>query len=262
MEQKIAVQLDKIPKIIYYQFNKDIKIGENVVIESNFGQEIAIVKKIEKLKEKNLPLIIRIATEKDLKVDENNKKKAKENLEIAKNTAKKLKLNIKIFDCKITLDKKKLIFYFTAESRVDFRELVKSLANIFKTRIELHQVGVRDEIQRTKSMGICGKECCCGAFLGDFNHVTIKMAKQQGLSLLPSNITGACGKLLCCLEYENEMYADIIKQMPEVNSTIKTPDGVGQVMFNNFIKKTVEVKLKNSVKEYALNDIVKLNEKK
>ena len=168
---------------------------------------------------------------------------------------------MKIFDAKLTLDEKKLIVYFTADGRVDFRELVKQMAGDFRKRIELHQVGARDEVQQMGSVGICGRNCCCGQFLKDFNHVSIKMAKVQGLSLMPNNITGACGKLLCCLEYENEEYLKLYKEMPAVNSEVETPDGKGVVMFNNLVKKLVSVKVGDEVKEYPLDALSGKNPK-
>ena len=151
---------------------------------------------------------------------------------------------MKLIDVEYTFDNNKVIFYFTADGRVDFRELVKDLATIFKTRIELRQIGVRDEAKMIGGLGPCGRPMCCSTFLGDFASVSIKMAKEQNLSLNPTKISGICGRLMCCLNYEQDTYEDIRKRMPQVGSIVDTPNGVGEVVSNNIVKESVRVKLK------------------
>ena len=262
MESIIGVRVASQPKVQPFLADFDIKKNDFVVVETKLGVELGQVACVQHKAENVVQKIIRKATEGDLKKASANKEKAKDFSKKTKQMIKNLGLDMKLFDADLTLDEKKLIVYFTAEGRVDFRELVKQMAAAFKRRIELHQVGSRDEVQKLGSIGICGRKCCCGAFLTDFNHVSIKMAKVQGLSLMPNNITGACGKLLCCLEYENEEYVKIFNMMPPVNSTIKTPDGKGTVMFNNLVKKMVDVKVGDEVKSFPLEDILKLNKGK
>lgn len=257
----IGVRVASQPTVQAFLADIALNKGDFVVVETKLGLEIGQVVCLKQSGE-NLPKIIRRATETDLAHANANKAKAKEFAMRTKQMVKNLGLDMKLFDADLTLDEKKLIVYFTAEGRVDFRELVKQMAGAFKRRIELHQVGSRDEVQKMGSIGICGRKCCCGAFLTDFNHVSIKMAKVQGLSLMPNNITGACGKLLCCLEYENEEYVKIFNMMPPVNSTVKTPDGKGTVMFNNLVKKMVDVKVGDEVKSFPLEEILKLNKGK
>lgn len=262
MESIIGVRVASQPKVQPFLADFDIKKNDFVVVETKLGLELGQVACLQHKAENVAQKIIRKATEGDLKKASANKEKAKDFSKKTKQMIKNLGLDMKLFDADLTLDEKKLIVYFTAEGRVDFRELVKQMAAAFKRRIELHQVGSRDEVQKLGSVGICGRKCCCGAFLTDFNHVSIKMAKVQGLSLMPNNITGACGKLLCCLEYENEEYVKIFNMMPPVNSTIKTPDGKGTVMFNNLVKKMVDVKVGDEVKSFPLEEILKLNKGK
>lgn len=262
MESIIGVRVASQPKVQPFLADFDIKKKDFVVVETKLGLELGQVACLHHKAENVAQKIIRKATEGDLKKAKSNKEKAKEFSQKTKQMIKNLGLDMKLFDADLTLDEKKLIVYFTAEGRVDFRELVKQMAAAFKRRIELHQVGSRDEVQKLGSIGICGRKCCCGAFLTDFNHVSIKMAKVQGLSLMPNNITGACGKLLCCLEYENEEYVKIFNMMPPVNSIVKTPDGKGTVMFNNLVKKMVDVKVGDEVKSFPLEEILKLNKGK
>ena len=262
MEQSIVfVRVDSSAKPLQCVFEETLKKDDFVVLETPVGLELGVVERLGNEEIKETINILIIADIKDIEKAQENAKKLPMYKERTKEIVKKLNLEMKIFDASVTLDDKKLLVFFTAEGRVDFRELVKEMAATFKKRIELRQVGARDEVQKMGSVGICGKECCCGKFLTDFNHVSIKMAKVQGLSLMPNNITGACGKLLCCLEYENDEYNKIFKQMPAVNSTIKTPDGNGVVVFNNLIKKLVQVRVKDEVKEYPMDVILKHNKK-
>lgn len=168
-------------------------------------------------------------------------------------------LNMKLIDVEYTFDNNKVIFYFTADGRVDFRELVKDLATIFKTRIELRQIGVRDEAKMIGGLGPCGRPMCCSSFLGDFASVSIKMAKEQNLSLNPTKISGICGRLMCCLNYEQNTYEDIRKRLPKVGSIVETVDGKGEVTLNNTVKESVKVKTKigdeEVIKEYKIDDV-------
>ena len=173
-----------------------------------------------------------------------NKEKEKDAFSICLKKIAEHKLTMKLIDVEYTFDNNKVIFYFTADGRVDFRELVKDLATIFKTRIELRQIGVRDEAKMLGGLGPCGRPMCCSTFLGDFASVSIKMAKEQNLSLNPTKISGICGRLMCCLNYEQSTYEDIRKRIPKVGSIVKTEDGTGVVVSNNIIKESVKVKLK------------------
>ena len=251
MEQ-IGVKVSTSFKALRLNVNTELILGQKIVVETDLGVELGEVC-LSHNEKSDEAKFVRIAEKGDLDRFLQNQEKAKQYLDKTRQFAKTLSLEMKIFDAVLTLDEKKLIVYFTADGRVDFRELVKLMAGDFKKRIELHQVGARDEVQQVGSVGICGRNCCCGQFLKDFNHVSIKMAKVQGLSLMPNNITGACGKLLCCLEYENEEYLKLYKEMPAVGSEIETPDGKGKVMFNNLVKKLVSVKLNEEVKEYPLD---------
>ena len=262
MEQIVAVKLKTTPKVLGVLVAEDLQKGQKIVVETPLGIELGEVCLCKPPKEATAKFV-RLASDLDILKSTQNKQKSREYLQKTKQFAKNLKLEMKVFDAEFTLDEKKLIVYFTADGRVDFRELVKLMASAFKKRIELHQVGVRDEVQQMGSVGICGRNCCCGQFLKDFNHVSIKMAKVQGLSLMPNNITGACGKLLCCLEYENDEYLKLYKEMPQINSTIETPDGRGVVVYNNLVKKLVQVRIGEELKEYPLEVILaQKNEKK
>lgn len=262
MEQVIRVRVDSSSKPLEYLTDQPIKIKMQVIVETALGVELGIVSALGAEVKQELPKVIRQANKADINAYSQNKTKAKTFLQKTRELAKKHNLEMKPFDACLSLDEKKLLVFYLAENRVDFRELVKEMAFSFKKRIELRQVGPRDQVQKMCSVGICGKECCCGKFLTDFNHVSIKMAKVQGLSLMPNNITGACGKLLCCLEYENKDYLDVFKQMPQINSTVKTPDGKGVVVFNNLIKKLVQVKIDDEIKEYPIEIILKHNKGK
>ena len=185
--------------------------------------------------------------------------KAKETFELCQQKIKEHDLNMFLIDCEYTFDRNKLIFYFTAEGRVDFRDLVKDLASVFKTRIELRQIGVRDEVRRIGGNGICGRELCCCSFLGNFETVSIKMAKEQNISLNPAKISGNCGRLMCCLKYEQEVYEEKLKRLPKVGAIVKTEDGEGTVEEVETLKEKVKVKVKDGddyfYKKYDCSDI-------
>ena len=259
--KEVGINFEGQPKI--YSFNPaglNLKLGDYVVVDTARGLELGKVAtpiKEEEVKEGNEPLkkVIRLATEEDIKAKGNNILEAKKDktkiIEIVNN----FKLDMKIVSVELTLDKSKMLINFTSDNRVDFRELVKTLASEFKTRIELRQIGPRDEVKILGGLGPCGRPCCCTKNTGDFEHVSIKMAKNQGLSLNPSNISGLCGRLMCCLSYENKHYAEALKLMPKVGSEVKTPDGVGTVLYNNLLKRTVEVKFEDDKKEYAVSEL-------
>lgn len=202
---------------------------------------------------------IRIATQSDINTSKENLKFAETIKTETKKLIQKYELEMKISSIRVTLDKSKAVIYFTAENRVDFRELVKELANIFKVRIELRQVGSRDEARLMGGIGPCGKKCCCKEFLNDFGHVSIKMAKNQNLSLNPTKISGLCGRLMCCLDYENQYYVETAKLMPRINSWVSTPSGNGVVLYNDIIKQTVQIKLGDEnnfeIKTFKLSEI-------
>jgi len=207
-----------------------------------------------------LKKVIRIATPEDhQKVQENQRKEA-EAFEICLKKIENHSLPMKLVDVEYTFDNNKIIFYFTADGRVDFRELVKDLASVFRTRIELRQIGVRDEAKMLGGLGPCGRPLCCTQFLGEFQPVSIKMAKEQNLSLNPAKISGLCGRLMCCLKYEQEFYEEIRKRMPKVNKEVLTPAGKGIVLDTNYLRETVKVKITQDdgtleVIEFPLNEI-------
>ena len=266
MKTVIGVRLRRPGKIYYFNpGNKQIDKGDFVIVETTFGQEYAevIMGNKEMADEKIVtPLkdIIRVATKKDKEQNEQNKMKEKEAFGIAQENIKKHKLAMNLVDVQYQFDNSKILFYFTAEGRIDFRELVKDLAAIFKTRIELRQIGLRDEVRRIGGNGICGREFCCCSYLGDFDIVSIKMAKEQNLSLTPSKISGCCGRLMCCLKYEQEVYEEKNARLPGVGAIVKTPEGEAEVEGLEILKEIVKVKMKDKDgseyhKKYELKDI-------
>ena len=225
-----------------------------VVVETARGIEFGeCVIGIKEINENDIvaPLksVLRIATEEDIDRHFKNKDKEKDAFNICLKKIQEHGLTMKLIDVEYTFDNNKVIFYFKADGRVDFRELVKDLATIFKTRIELRQIGVRDEAKMLGGLGPCGRPMCCSSFLGDFASVSIKMAKEQNLSLNPTKISGICGRLMCCLNYEQSTYEDIRKRMPKVGSIVKTSEGTGEVFSNNIVKESVKVKLKKGEEE-------------
>ena len=213
---------------------RGIECGE-VAMENREVRDSAIVQPLRQL--------IRKATPQDLKQVEENHKKEKSAFVTCEKRIEARGLEMKLVEVEYTFDNSKILFYFTADGRVDFRELVKDLAGIFRTRIELRQIGVRDEAKMLGGMGICGREFCCGSFLGGFTPVSIKMAKEQGLSLNPVKISGACGRLMCCLKYEQEAYQDLLRTTPKVNAIVSTPDGKGVVIDQNLLTHKLTVRL-------------------
>lgn len=252
MKEIIGVRFKRPGKIYFFdpKHNK-LQKGQFVIVETSMGEEYAEVVIENKLMpeekiENELKPIIRVATYKDKKHNEENKRKEKEAFEICEEQIKKHKLDMNLTDVEYKFDNSKLLFYFTAEGRIDFRDLVKDLAAIFKTRIELRQIGVRDEVKRIGGNGICGRELCCCTFLSNFETVSIKMAKEQNISLNPSKISGNCGRLMCCLKYEEEAYSEKLEKLPKVGAIVKAPeDGEGQVDSVEILKEKVRVKFKD-----------------
>ncbi|MBE6053733.1 MAG: stage 0 sporulation protein [Clostridium sartagoforme] len=265
MIKVIGVRFKKAGKIYYFDPNGlNIKKGDFVVVETARGIEFGeCVIGVKEISESDIvaPLksVIRVAEEEDINKHKGNKVKEKDALEICLKKIEEHGLNMKLIDVEYTFDNNKVIFYFTADGRVDFRELVKDLATIFKTRIELRQIGVRDEAKMLGGLGPCGRPLCCSTFLGDFASVSIKMAKEQNLSLNPTKISGICGRLMCCLNYEQSTYEDIRKRLPKVGSIVKMEDAQGEVISNNTVKESVKVKYKRGdeeiIEEFKIEDI-------
>lgn len=255
MIKVVGIRFKKAGKIYYFDpADMDIQKETYVVVETARGIEFGeCVIGIKEISEDDIvaPLksVLRIATEEDINKHFKNKDKEKEAFEICLKKIQEHGLTMKLIDVEYTFDNNKVIFYFTADGRVDFRELVKDLAAIFKTRIELRQIGVRDEAKMLGGLGPCGRPMCCSTFLGDFASVSIKMAKEQNLSLNPTKISGICGRLMCCLNYEQSTYEDIRKRMPKVGSIVKTSEGTGEVFSNNIVKESVKVKLRKGEEE-------------
>ena len=249
MAEVIGVRFKSTGKVYYFDpGGETLKKGSMAIVETARGVECgevamentevrdsAIVQPLRKL--------IRQATPEDLLVVEENHRKEKSAFKACEKRIAARGLEMKLVDVEYTFDNSKILFYFTADGRVDFRELVKDLAGMFRTRIELRQIGVRDEAKMLGGIGICGRPFCCGSFLGGFQPVSIKMAKEQGLSLNPVKISGACGRLMCCLKYEQEAYEDLLKNTPKVNAIVSTPDGKGVVIDQNLLTRKLTVRL-------------------
>lgn len=251
----LGVRFKKAGKIYYFEpLEEKCEQGEAVIVETARGIEYGIVELPEKEVSEDelvLPLkkVIRVATKEDKEVYEANKAREKEAFDICLEKIAKHKLDMKLVDAEITFDGNKMIFYFTSSGRVDFRELVKDLASVFRVRIELRQIGVRDEAKMLNGIGICGRSLCCATFLGDFHPVSIKMAKDQGLSLNPAKISGICGRLMCCLQYEQEAYEHLIKALPREGDIISTPEGEGEVLSVNVLKQTIKAAVRPDPKQ-------------
>ena len=250
---------------IYYFDPVDFEIEEDmdVVVETARGLEYGtIVVGKKEIDEESLvsPLkpIIRIATEEDTKIYKENKEKAKETFELCLEKIKEHNLTMYLIDCEYTFDRNKLIFYFTAEGRIYFRELVKDLAAIFKTRIELRQIGVRDEAKSIGGLGPCGRSLCCSSWLGDFQPVSIKMAKDQSLSLNPTKISGICGRLFCCLKYEHDVYVEAIEKVPPVGAIVKVDSNKGKVIETNPLLEQVKVEFNDKTIRICMKDEIKV----
>ncbi len=265
MKNIIGVRFKKLGKIYFFNpKNLKVKKGDKVIVETAQGEEYGEVMIPNRFVEDDkiiapLKKVVRIANYKDHKHNEECKRKEKEAFKVCQKKIEEHKLNMTLTDVEYKFDDSKILFYFTADGRVDFRELVKDLAAIYKTRIELRQIGVRDEVKKIGGNGVCGRELCCCSFLSDFEAVSIKMAKEQNLSLNPSKISGNCGRLMCCLKYENEVYEDKLKRLPNVGAIVKTEDGEGEVDSMETLKEIVRVKIKDGdgylYKKYKAEDI-------
>lgn len=251
----VGVRFKKAGKIYYFNPGYlDIKKGNNVIVETargiEYGHCVIGRRQIEDDKIVSpLKNVIRLSTEEDNSRNIENKVKEEKAFEICLEKINQHQLNMKLIDVEYTFDNNKVIFYFTADGRVDFRELVKDLAAVFRTRIELRQIGVRDEAKMVGGLGPCGRRMCCSTFLGEFAPVSIKMAKEQNLSLNPTKISGICGRLMCCLNYEQDTYERIRCTLPKVDSIVKTPYGEGVVIANSVVKESLKVKIKNQEDE-------------
>lgn len=270
----IGVRFRKSGKIYYFSPNgKKIEKGNNVIVETVRGiehGEVVIGSRIIEEEELVLPLkkVLRIAVEEDEQIVRENRIKEKEAYNICVEKIKTHNLDMKLIDVEYTFDSNKVLFYFTADGRIDFRDLVKDLAAIFKTRIELRQIGVRDEAKICNGIGICGRGLCCASFLTEFQPVSIKMAKEQSLSLNPVKISGVCGRLMCCLKYEEATYESLNKGLPLVGDKISTPDGDGEVIHVNVIRQLIKAvirkkdKNETEVKQYKVEDTKIIQRKK
>lgn len=248
MVEIVGVRFRNAGKIYYFDpKGLTLEVGQKVIVETVRGLEIGDVVIANRMVEEEkcyMPLspVIRAATPEDIKKDEENKRKEKEALKICEEKVRKRNPEMTLIDAEYTFDNSKIIFNFVAEGRVDFRELLKDLAAAFKTRIELRQIGVRDETKVVGGLGMCGRKVCCSQFLSEFSPVSVKMAKDQSLSTNPQKISGACGNLICCLNFEQNAYEDAYKTMPRVGQQVKTPDGDGVVTESNILVEKVRVK--------------------
>ena len=253
--KKVKVLLDRANKWFYCDTKgKKYKQGDRVVVESLKGQECGKVVEVcndEKVPNEETLVVLRYETQKDKEKLESLKQEEKQVFNTTKDLVKKLNLDMKLVDVQISLDESKMVIQFVSDDRVDFRELVKQLASLYKRRIELRQIGARDEVKIIGAIGPCGRICCCNGYFNEFCHVSIKMAKVQNLSLNPANISGMCGRLLCCLAHENEYYSEVSKKMPKINSEVETPQGKGKVVYNNMLKQLVDVKLAENEETYT-----------
>lgn len=249
MEKIVGIKFKNSCKVYYFAPGKDVyQKGTDVIVETSRGLEYATVVIPEAEVEDDkivspLKPVVRIATDKDRETVKHNEDRKEGAIALAREKVEKCGLVMKIVDCEFAFDGSKVVFYFTADGRVDFRELVKELSSAFRLRIELRQIGIRDEIKLIGGMAPCGRECCCSSCMPDFKKVSIKMAKNQGLSLNPGKISGLCGRLMCCLSYENDYYAEACKKVPKVGSEVDTPEGKGHVVSVNMLKMDVKVKI-------------------
>ena len=263
----IGVRFRAAGKIYYFDpADRQIKIGDHVIVETARGIEYGYVvlgnREVDETKViPPLKPVIRMATDEDRAIEAKNKEKEKEAFKICQEKIKKHNLEMKLIDAEYTFDNNKVLFYFTADGRIDFRELVKDLASVFKTRIELRQVGVRDETKIMGGIGICGRPLCCHSYLSEFIPVSIKMAKEQNLSLNPTKISGGCGRLMCCLKNEEETYEVLNSKLPGIGDTVTTADGLrGEVHSVNVLRQTVKVivvvdKDEKEIREYKVDQL-------
>ena len=265
MKDIVGVRFKKLGKIYFFNPKRlKLKKGDKVIVETAQGEEYGEVmipnrvvsedKIVEPLK-----LILRIANGRDHRHYKECRDLEKKAFGVCEKKIKEHKLDMTLTDVEVKFDNSKILFYFTADGRIDFRELVKDLAGIYKTRIELRQIGVRDEVRKIGGNGVCGRELCCCTFLNDFEAVSIKMAKEQNISLNPSKISGNCGRLMCCLKYESEVYEEKLKKLPHIGAIVKTEEGEGEIDSIETLKERVRVKIKNGddyiYRRYDVKDI-------
>lgn len=265
MQNVVGVRFKRGGKVYWFDPDKLVTaVNSYVIVETVRGIEMGeIVIPPREVPDESIvaPLkkVIRLASDIDIKHNQENSAKSLEVIEVCNEKILEHNLDMKLIDVEYTFDNNKILFYFTADGRIDFRELVKDLATIFKARIELRQIGVRDETKITGGIGTCGRVLCCKAFLGDFHPVSIKMAKEQGMPLNPTKISGICGRLMCCLNYEQKAYEDVLKRAPRQGAIVETPDGSGVVISVNLLKEKLKVRLSHGteteLKEYKLGDI-------
>ncbi len=249
MTEIIGIRFKEVGKVYFFSpGKKQLNAGDKVIVETARGVECGEVVIPNRMVEDDrvvqpLKTIMRTVTDADLKTLEENKAKEQEIMKVFVKKIEEHKLSMKAIDVEYTFDGSKILFYFTAESRVDFREIVKDLASIYRTRIELRQIGVRDEAKMLGGLGICGRPFCCSSFLGEFQPVSIKMAKEQSLSLNPTKISGTCGRLMCCLKYEQDCYEELLKITPKIDAYVETAEGKGVVVETNILTGVIKVRL-------------------
>ncbi|MFV0519176.1 MAG: stage 0 sporulation family protein [Lachnospirales bacterium] len=276
LKEIVGVRFKEIGRIYYFDpSGLKVERGENLIVETVRGVEFGLCElgnRMQEVEDKFLPLkpVTRIATPDDIKKNAKNKEDEKNAFDICIKKVEEHKLSMHLIDIEYTFDRSKVIFYFTSEGRVDFRELVKDLAAIFRTRIELRQIGVRDEAKILNGLGICGRTLCCATFLGDFSPVSIKMAKDQNLSLNTTKLSGACGRLMCCLNYETETYDELNKNLPKVGDIISTSQGKGEVISVSTLRQKVRAVITKKEKggevkeamEFSVEDIKVIKSKR
>lgn len=272
MVKVVGVRFKDTGKMYYFEPGEfDLDTGSKVIVETargiEFGDVVTPVREIEDAEAyQPLKSVVRLATEDDIQRHEENVRKEKEAFDICSDKIRKHELAMKLIDVEYTFDGSKILFYFIADTRIDFRDLVKDLASVFKTRIELRQVGVRDQAKAVGGLGICGRVICCASSAGDFQPVSIKMAKEQSLSLSPTKISGTCGRLMCCLKYEQEAYEDALRRLPGTGSLVDTPRGRGVITEVNLLRETVKVRFENDseaeMETYRADEITVIQRKK
>ena len=263
MIEIIGVRFKRTGKVYYFDpVGLKFRKGDRVVVETARGVELCDVwldnRAVEEAElVQPLRKVLRAATEEDIALEARNLERAKDAFAVCEKKIAAHKLDMKLIEAEYAFDGSKLLFYFTADGRVDFRDLVKDLASVFRIRIELRQIGVRDEAKMYGGLGVCGRPLCCASFLDDFHPVSIKMAKEQGLSLNPTKISGNCSRLMCCLKYEQEAYEDLLRRTPKVESVVQTPNGVGTISEINLLRQTCKVRFDKPgelPKVYPLSD--------
>lgn len=264
----VGIRFKKSGKVYYFLPEEfKLNVGDNVIVKTARGLEYGTIAISNRKVDKDtlvLPLrsVVRLATKADDQQHESNVEREKEAFDVCQEKIKQHELDMKLVDVEYTFDNNKLLFYFTADGRIDFRELVKDLASVFRTRIELRQIGIRDETKLMGGLGVCGRPFCCKSFLAEFAQVSIKMAKEQNLSLNSAKISGACGKLMCCLRYEHDCYSEAVKRVPKVDSKVNTPEGEGVVVETNPLAALVRVRLEKdqnkSIKIFKADEVTKI----